>query len=87
MWHSARPDKSRILLAAPDASSRRNLGVRILAVSSTTRSELAPDIPTVAEEGVAGYDFAVPHGPFVPVQTPRPVAQRLRAAVAAATRG
>jgi tripartite-type tricarboxylate transporter receptor subunit TctC len=73
------------LLAAPDALSRRNQGLRVLAVSSATRSALAPDIPTVAEEGVPGYDVALWHGLFAPAQTPRPVVESLRAALAAAT--
>ena len=71
-------------LAAADALSRSNMGVRISAVSSA-RSELAPDIPTIAEAGITGYDFALRHSLFAPAQTPRPSAQRLRAAAAAAT--
>jgi tripartite-type tricarboxylate transporter receptor subunit TctC len=50
------------LLAAPDALSRRNEGLRILAVSSAARSALAPDVATVAEEGVSGYDVTLWHG-------------------------
>jgi len=73
------------LLAAPDALSRRNEGLRILAVSSASRSALAPDVPTVAEEGVAGYDVALWHGLFAPAQTPRPIVETLRVALAAAT--
>jgi tripartite-type tricarboxylate transporter receptor subunit TctC len=74
------------LLAAPDALSRRNEGLRILAVSSAARSALASDVPTVAEEGVAGYDVALWHGLFAPARTPRPIVETLRAALAAATR-
>jgi tripartite-type tricarboxylate transporter receptor subunit TctC len=74
------------LLAAPDALSRRNEGLRILAVSSAARSALAPDVPTVAEEGVPGYDVTLWHGLFAPAQTPRPIVETLRAALAAATR-
>lgn len=74
------------LLAAPDALSRKDQGLRVLAVSSATRSALAPDIPTVAEEGVPGYDVALWHGLFAPAQTPRPTVESLRAALAAATR-
>jgi tripartite-type tricarboxylate transporter receptor subunit TctC len=73
------------LLAAPDALSRRNEGLRILAVSSAVRSALASDVPTVAEEGVPGYDVALWHGLFAPAQTPRPIVETLRAALAAAT--
>jgi tripartite-type tricarboxylate transporter receptor subunit TctC len=72
------------LLAAPDALSRRNDGLRILGVSGSTRSILAPDIPTIAEQGIPGYDVALWHGLFAPGQTPRPVVERLRAALASA---
>jgi tripartite-type tricarboxylate transporter receptor subunit TctC len=72
------------LLAAPDALSRRNEGLRILGVSGATRSVLAPDIPTIAEQGVPGYDVALWHGLFAPAQTPRPVVERLRAALGSA---
>jgi tripartite-type tricarboxylate transporter receptor subunit TctC len=72
------------LLAAPDALSRRNEGLRILGVSSAKRSILAPDIPTIAEAGVPGYDFELWHGLFAPAKTPRPVIDRIRSALAAA---
>ncbi len=73
------------LLAAPDALSRRNDGgLRILGVSDATRSVLAPDIATIAEQGVPGYDVALWHGLFAPAQTPRPIIERLRSALASA---
>jgi tripartite-type tricarboxylate transporter receptor subunit TctC len=72
------------LLAAPDALSRRDQGLRVLAVSTAERSILAPDIPTIAESGVPGYDTGVWHGLFAPAQTPRPLIDRLHAALAAA---
>jgi len=74
------------LFAAPDALSRRNAGLRILAVTSPQRSPLAPDIPTVAESGLPGYDAELWHGLFAPAHTPSPVIERLRSALAAATR-
>lgn len=73
------------LFAAPDALSRRNAGLRILAVASAQRSPLAPDIPTIAEAGLPGYDAQVWHGLFAPSHTPAPVVERLRRALAAAT--
>jgi tripartite-type tricarboxylate transporter receptor subunit TctC len=71
------------LFAAPDALSRRNAGLRILAVASAKRSPLAPDIPTIAESGLPGYEAELWHGIFVPAQTPKPVVERLRRALAA----
>jgi len=72
------------LLAAPDALSRRNEGLRILAVSTAKRSILAPDVPTIAEAGVPGYDFELWHGLLAPAKTPGPIIDRIRAALAAA---
>jgi Tripartite tricarboxylate transporter family receptor len=75
------------LFAAPDALSRRNAGLRILAVTSAQRSPLAPDIPTVAESGLPGYEAELWHGLFAPAHTPGPIVERLSRALAAATRG
>jgi tripartite-type tricarboxylate transporter receptor subunit TctC len=72
------------LLVGPDALSRRNDGLRILGVSTAKRSMLAPDIPTIAEAGVPGYDFELWHGLFAPAKTPRPIVDKIRAALAAA---
>jgi tripartite-type tricarboxylate transporter receptor subunit TctC len=72
------------LFAAPDALSRRNSGFRILAVSSAQRSVLAPDIPTIAESGVPGYEAELWHGLFAPAQTPQPIIERVHQGLAAA---
>jgi tripartite-type tricarboxylate transporter receptor subunit TctC len=69
------------LLAAPDALSRRDAGLRILAVTSAKRSILAPDIPTIAESGVPGYEAELWHGLFAPAGTPRPIIERIRHAL------
>ena len=72
------------LFAAPDALSRRDSGFRILAASSAKRSMLAPDIPTIAESGVPGYEAELWHGLFAPAQTPLPIIERIRQALASA---
>jgi tripartite-type tricarboxylate transporter receptor subunit TctC len=54
--------------------------LKALAVTSATRSELAPNIPTVAESGVPGYDAAMWTGLFVPAGTPQDIVERLSAA-------
>jgi tripartite-type tricarboxylate transporter receptor subunit TctC len=74
------------LFAAPDALSRRNAGLRILAVASAQRSPLAPDIPTIAESGLPGYEAVLWHGLFAPAHTQSPIVERIRGALAAATR-
>ena len=51
--------------------------VRILAVTAARRSSTMPEIPTLAEAGVAGVDIAPWWGVVVPAGTPRPVIDRL----------
>ena len=51
--------------------------LRILAVTSAQRSPLFPDIPSVAEAGVKGYDFTFWFGLFGPAGIPADVAQKL----------
>ena len=58
--------------------------LRALAVTPATRSVSLPDLPTVAEAGLPGYDASVWFGVFVPAGTPRPVVQRLHAEIARA---
>ena len=55
-----------------------------LAVSTAKRSPLAPDLPTMAEAGVQGYDLAAWFAAFVPAKTPKPVVDKLREALVAA---
>jgi tripartite-type tricarboxylate transporter receptor subunit TctC len=49
------------------------------AVSSLTRSPLAPDLPTLQEAGIAGYDLTAWFAAFVPAKTPKPAVDRLNA--------
>lgn len=51
--------------------------VRALAVTATTRSPLAPAVPTMQEAGVAGYEMQAWGGFVLPAGTPQPVVQRL----------
>jgi tripartite-type tricarboxylate transporter receptor subunit TctC len=50
---------------------------RALAVSSPKRSAELPDVPTLAEQGVAGADVSTWYGLFATAGTPRPVVDRL----------
>ncbi len=52
-----------------------------LAVTGTTRVRDLPDVPTVAEAGVAGYESTGWFGMVAPAATPRPVLARLEAAL------
>jgi tripartite-type tricarboxylate transporter receptor subunit TctC len=51
--------------------------LRALAVTGLKRAPAAPDIPTVAESGVPGYDVATFWGLSVPAKTPPAVLERL----------
>lgn len=55
-----------------------------LAVSTARRSTLAPDLPTIAEAGLPGYDLAAWFAAFVPANTSRPVIDKLHKAFVAA---
>lgn len=55
----------------------KNGKVRALAVTSLKRSALAPDVPTVSESGLPGYDTTGWFGVVAPAGTPRPIAERL----------
>ncbi len=50
---------------------------RGLGVSSGKRSPLAPDLPTVAEAGVPGYEVLIWQGLLAPAGTPQPIVERL----------
>ena len=53
--------------------------LRVLAVTTGKRSKLYPELPTIAESGVPGYDLAGWYGVMVPAATPRPIIERLHA--------
>ena len=47
--------------------------LRGLGVTSATRAAVLPDLPTVAEAGIPGYEFSTWHGMLAPKGTPRPI--------------
>jgi tripartite-type tricarboxylate transporter receptor subunit TctC len=53
--------------------------LRALAVSTARRSAAAPEVPTIAESGVPGYDYASWIGLLAPAKTPQPIIARLNA--------
>src|SRR5664279_147782 len=55
--------------------------VRGLAVSGATRSPAFPDLPTIAEAGVPGYLAPTWTGVIAPAGVPRPIVDRLNAAI------
>jgi tripartite-type tricarboxylate transporter receptor subunit TctC len=51
--------------------------LRALAVSSAKRADIAPEIPTVAESGVPGYEVIAWYNVFVPARTPQAIIGKL----------
>ena len=52
-----------------------------LAVTSSKRAHAAPQIPTVAESGIPGYDFRQWNALFAPAGTPAPVIAHINGAL------
>jgi tripartite-type tricarboxylate transporter receptor subunit TctC len=63
-----------VLTAAPHIKSGAARG---LAVTGTQRSTVLPELPTVAESGLRGYEVSAWFGIFAPAGVPQPVVQRL----------
>jgi tripartite-type tricarboxylate transporter receptor subunit TctC len=55
--------------------------VRALAVTSAKRSPILPDVPTVAEAALPGYEAVLHYGIVAPAGTPRPIIAKLSAAL------
>jgi tripartite-type tricarboxylate transporter receptor subunit TctC len=70
-----------VLTAAPHV---RSGAVRGLAVTGAKRSAALPDLPTIAESGLPGYEVSAWFGVFGPAGLPRPVVDRLNAEIARA---
>ena len=58
--------------------------VRALAVTGPQRSPIFPDLPTVAEAALPGYEAVLHYGIMAPAGTPRPIVDKLNAALKAA---
>jgi tripartite-type tricarboxylate transporter receptor subunit TctC len=55
----------------------RNGQVRALAVTSAKRSEFAPELPTIAESGVPGYEYSSWYGVYAPAKTSAEIIRKL----------
>ena len=69
----------QIVIAAPQIRAAR---LRPLGVSTMRRSMALPDVPTVAEAGVPGFDAAAWFGILAPARTPPEIVRRLEAEIA-----
>ena len=58
--------------------------LRALGMATLKRSPVLPDLPTVAEQGMPGFDVASWFGIMVPAKTPSPIIQRLYSEIAKA---
>jgi tripartite-type tricarboxylate transporter receptor subunit TctC len=64
--------------AVPTMSANARAGkVKALATSGKSRSPVTPDVPTVSEAGVPGYESGIWLGLMAPAKTPRPVLEKL----------
>ena len=55
--------------------------LRALAVTTAKRSAVAPDVPTLSESGLAGYEVGSWQGVFAPAATPPAIVKRLNAEI------
>ena len=53
--------------------------LRALAVAGRTRAKIAPQLPTVAESGISGFEIDVWHGALAPAATPQDIVAKLHA--------
>lgn len=58
--------------------------VAVLGVANTKRISMLPNVPTIAEQGLPGFEMEVWFGVWAPAATPRPVLQKLAADIRAA---
>ncbi|MBI3068379.1 MAG: tripartite tricarboxylate transporter substrate binding protein, partial [Betaproteobacteria bacterium] len=55
--------------------------LRAIALASAARSPLLPELPTIAESGLPGFEVRSWHGVFAPAGTPREITARLDAEI------
>lgn len=75
--------RMHMIFASPVASipASRDGKLRLLAVTTARRFAALPNIPTMAEAGLPGYEFTGWMGLFAPARTPQPIVARLHAEV------
>jgi tripartite-type tricarboxylate transporter receptor subunit TctC len=61
-------------VVAPHVQANR---LRLLGVTSEKRSPLLPDVPSIAEQGLPGYEARTWFGVFAPAKTPKPIIDQL----------
>jgi tripartite-type tricarboxylate transporter receptor subunit TctC len=67
-----------LIVSLPSVHAQMKSGrLRALGVTSAKRTALMPELPTVAESGVPGYEATLWWGIFAPAKTPKPTLDRL----------
>ena len=67
------------IVALPHINARR---IHALAVTADTRLLALPQIPTIMESGVKGFDLKIWYGLLAPAATPKPIIEKLNAEIA-----
>jgi tripartite-type tricarboxylate transporter receptor subunit TctC len=70
----------------PAVALVRDGKVRALAVTGPKRSPVFPDLPTVAQAALPGYEAVLHYGIVAPAGTPKPIIEKLSVALKAALR-
>jgi tripartite-type tricarboxylate transporter receptor subunit TctC len=71
-----------VISSAPSVVPHVKSGrLRALAVGSAKRTPALPEVPTVAESGVPGYEYTTWYGIFAPRKTPAPIVAKLNAEI------
>ena len=83
-----RPTNPMMITGVPPQLGQIKAGrLRPLAVATSKRLALFPELPTIAEAGVAGYEATQWYGVLAPAGTPRDIVAKLNAAISAAIKG
>ena len=71
-----------VLSSAPSVVPHVRSGrLRALAIGSAKRSPALPEVPTVAESGLPGYEYTTWYGIFAPAKTPEAIVKKMNAEI------
>lgn len=72
---------------APALPYIKNGRMRGIAVTSLKRAPTLPDVPTVAESGIPGFEYSTWYGVLAPARTPKPIIDKLNKTIVTALNG
>jgi tripartite-type tricarboxylate transporter receptor subunit TctC len=71
-----------LIVSLPSVTGQMKSGrLRALGVTSAKRTTFMPELPTIAESGVPGYEATLWWGIFAPSKTPKPIIDRLNSEI------